>query len=102
MLTSKNKIYACANQEGHRMEHVVQCALLKRIYGRTRASREWYKLFHQTVSSLGLKRATCDTSLYTMNHPVHGFHIVLVCVDDILIVSDSHKWIESAKRAIRD
>jgi hypothetical protein len=31
-----------------------------------------------------------------------GFGIVLVHMDDILIVSDSLKWIESAKRAIGD
>jgi hypothetical protein len=37
-----------------------------------------------------------------MNHPLHGICIVLVYVDDILIVSDSVKWIESAKRAIGD
>jgi histone deacetylase 1/2 len=76
--------------------------LLKNIYGLKQASREWYKLFHQTLSSLGMQRATSDTSLYTMNYPVHGICIVLVYVDDILIVSDSLKWIESAKRAIGD
>jgi hypothetical protein len=74
--------------------------LFKSIYGLRQASREWYKVFHQALSSLGLKRATFDTSLYTMNHQVHGISIVLVYVDDILIVSDSLKWIESAKRAI--
>jgi hypothetical protein len=76
--------------------------LLKSIYGLKHASREWYKLFHKTLSSLGLKRATSDTTMYTMNHPIHGICIVLVYVDDILIVSDSLKWIESAKRAIGD
>jgi hypothetical protein len=35
-----------------------------------------------------------------MNHPVHGICIVLVYVDNILIISDSLKWIESAKCAI--
>jgi hypothetical protein len=76
--------------------------LLKSIYGLKHASREWYKLFHQTLSSLGLKRATDGTILYTMNHPLHGTCIVLVYVDDILIGSDSLKWIESAKPAIGD
>jgi hypothetical protein len=37
-----------------------------------------------------------------MNHPLHGICIALVYVDDILIVSNSLKWIESAKRAIGD
>jgi hypothetical protein len=55
---------------------------------------------HQTLSSLGLKRATSHTNLYTMNHRVHGICIVLVYVDDILIVSESLKLIESFKRAI--
>jgi hypothetical protein len=63
--------------------------LLKSIYGLKQAMREWYKLFHQTLSSLGLKRATSDTSFYTMNHSVHAICIVLVYVDDILSVSDS-------------
>jgi hypothetical protein len=74
--------------------------LFKSVYGLRQASREWYMVFHQALSSLGLKRATFDTSLYTMNHQVHGICIVLVHMDDILIVSDSLKWIESAKRAI--
>jgi hypothetical protein len=63
--------------------------LLKSIYGLKRASREWYTLFHQTLSSPGLKRATFDTSLYTISHPMHGICIVLICVADILIISDS-------------
>jgi hypothetical protein len=74
--------------------------LLKSIYGLKQASREWYKISHKTLFSLGLKRATSDTNLHTMYHPVHGVCIVLVYADDIPIVSDSHKWIQSAKRAI--
>ena len=74
--------------------------LLKSTYGLKHASREWHKLFHKTLSSLGMQRATSDTSLYMMNHPVHGICIVLVYVDDILIVSNPLKWVESAKRAI--
>jgi hypothetical protein len=60
--------------------------LLKSIHGLKESSREWYKLFHKTLSSLGLKRATYDTSFYTKSHLVHGICIVLVYVDDILIV----------------
>jgi hypothetical protein len=74
--------------------------LLKSIYGLEQASHEWCKLFRHIFSSLGLKRATSDTSLHTMNHPMHGICIVLVYVDDILVVSDSLEWIESAKRVI--
>jgi hypothetical protein len=66
--------------------------LLKSIYGLKQASREWYKLFHQTLSSLGLKRAISDTSLYTMNHHVHGICIVMVYVDDILIHSHTFSF----------
>jgi hypothetical protein len=40
--------------------------ILSSIYGLKHASREWYKLFHQTLSSLGLKRATSNTNLYTI------------------------------------
>jgi hypothetical protein len=46
--------------------------VLKSIYGLKHTSREWYKLSHQTLPSLGLKRATSETSLYTVNNPVHG------------------------------
>jgi hypothetical protein len=63
--------------------------LLKGIDGLKQASREWYKLFQWTLSSLGLKQATSDTNLYTLNHPIHGICIILVYVDDLLIVSDS-------------
>jgi hypothetical protein len=74
--------------------------MLKSIYGLKETSREWYKLFHQTLSSLGLKRATSKTSLFTVNHPVHGTCIVLLYVDEIRIVSDPLKWTWSAQRAI--
>jgi hypothetical protein len=74
--------------------------LLHSIYGPKQASREWYKLFHRTLFSVGLKRATSDTSLYIMNHPLHGICIIQVYVDDLRIVSDSLEWITSAKRAI--
>jgi hypothetical protein len=39
-------------------------------------------------------------NLCTINHHVHEICIVLVHVDDLLIVSDSFEWIESAKRSI--
>jgi hypothetical protein len=74
--------------------------LLKNIYGLKQASREWYKLFHRTLSSLGLKQANSDTILYNMSHLVHGIYTILVYVDDLLIVSDSLEWIKSAKWAI--
>jgi phage host-nuclease inhibitor protein Gam len=60
--------------------------LLKSICGLKQASRDWCKLFRQTLSSSGLKRTTSHTNLYTMNHQVHGICILLVYVDDILIV----------------
>jgi hypothetical protein len=59
-------------------------------------------IFHQTLSSLGLNQTSSDTSLYTMNHPMHGICIVLVYVDDSLIILDSLKWIESAKPGMGD
>jgi hypothetical protein len=74
--------------------------LLKSIYGLKQASREWYKLLHRILSSLGLKRATSDTILYTMNHQVHSICIIVVYVDGLLIVSNSLEWITSARRVI--
>jgi hypothetical protein len=74
--------------------------LPKSIYGLKYASSEWRKLFHNTISSPRLKRATSDTYLYTMNHRAHGICIVQVYADAILIVSDPLEWIETAKRAI--
>jgi hypothetical protein len=74
--------------------------LLTSVYGLKHASREWQKLFHQTFSSLGFKRAASDTSLYTVSHPLHGICIVMVYVGDINIVSAFLEWTESAKRPI--
>jgi hypothetical protein len=75
--------------------------LLKSIYELKHASCAWCKVFHQTLSSIGLIRETSVTILYTMNHQVHGTCIVLVYVDDSMNIFDSLKWIvESAKRAI--
>jgi hypothetical protein len=72
--------------------------LFKSIYELKQASREWCMLFHRTLSSLELKRATSETSLYTMNHPM--CFSVLSYIDDIHTVSYSLKWIESAKWVI--
>jgi hypothetical protein len=74
--------------------------LLMSIFGLKQASREWCTIFHHTLSSIGLKRATFDTSLYTMNRPVYVTCIVLLYVNDIFTVSDLLKWIELVKRAI--
>jgi hypothetical protein len=64
--------------------------MLKSICGPKQASREWYSLFHRTLTSLGLKRSTSYTSLHSMNHGVHGLSIIIVVyIDDILTVSDS-------------
>jgi hypothetical protein len=37
----------------------------------------------------------------SMNHPVHAICIVMVYVDDILVVSDSLDWVNTAKSHIR-
>jgi hypothetical protein len=74
--------------------------LIKSTYGLKEASRQWYSLFHTTLTSLSLKRSTSDSSLYSMNHPAHGICIVLLYVDDTL-VSDSLDWVTTAKEHIR-
>jgi hypothetical protein len=71
--------------------------LFKSIYGLKLALREWYSLFYRTLTFLGLKHSTSDTSLYYMNHHFHVIYITLVYVDDILIVSDTLDWIRAAK-----
>jgi hypothetical protein len=59
--------------------HVLR--LLKRIYGLKQASREWYSLFHTTLTSRGLKRSASDTNMYSMNYSAHGICIFIVYVD---------------------
>jgi hypothetical protein len=46
---------------------------LKSMFGLKQASREWNKLFHHTLSSLGLKRATSGTGLCTINSIVMAY-----------------------------
>jgi hypothetical protein len=59
------------------------------IFGLKQASREWYQVFHRTISSFGIKQATSETSLYNVNRPIHGICIIIVYVDGPLIVSDA-------------
>jgi hypothetical protein len=58
-------------------------------------------MFHITLTSLGLRRSTSDTGMYSINHPVHVICIVLVYVDDILVVFDSLDCVSAAKAHIR-
>ena len=64
------------------------CKLLRSLYGRKQAGREWAALFTSFLLSWGMVRSSIDACLYTFTD---GTHIlwVLVYVDDALLVDSN-------------
>jgi hypothetical protein len=77
MMVSNKRRSIFDNLEEQRMGRLESCAFSKAYIDRLKqASREWYKLFHKTLSSLLLKRATSNTHLCTMNN--HRAHSICI------------------------
>lgn len=77
--------------DGKREDSV--CLLKKALYGLRQAGRQWHKRLDTVIRKLDLKPTNADSCVY-MSRRGGIKLIVLIYVDDILICSQSEKWIK--------
>eukprot|EP00250_Pteridium_aquilinum_P010115 c19165_g2_i1 orf=1060-2943(+) len=77
-----------------RPHHV--CRLLKSLYGLKQSPCQWYKRFHQCMSSFEYVRFTSDPNIYS-RHSVGVFLLLAIYVDDILLLCNSETALTNAK-----
>ncbi|CAI7880240.1 unnamed protein product [Closterium sp. NIES-53] len=75
------------------------CRLKKAIYGLKQAPRAWYHKLEETLMARGFKKSECDHSLFLLQEK-NKFLMLLVCVDDILLFSESSAMIEHVEEML--
>ena len=65
---------------------------MKSFYGLKQAPKQWHEKFDNVIMSQGFKINECDKSVYVKNIE-HGYVIVCLYVDDMLIVGSDDKII---------
>ena len=61
------------------------CRLVKSLYGLKQAPMQWHEKFDSVMMTNGFKINECDKCVYVKNTK-HGFVIICLYVDDILIM----------------
>ena len=72
------------------------CWLVKSLYGLKQASMQWHEKFDSVMMTNGFKINECDKCVYVKNTE-HGFVIICLYVDDILIMGSNNKVIKTTK-----
>ena len=72
------------------------CKLVKSLYGLKQAPKQWHDKFDNIVMSQGFKVNECEKCVYVKDTE-HGYVIICLFVDDILIVNSDDKMIISTK-----
>ena len=75
------------------------CRLIKSLYGRKQAPKQWHAKFDKVMLSNGFKINECDKCVYIKNTPNHEV-IVCLYVDDMLIISKNIIDINATKRML--
>ena len=75
------------------------CRLIKSLYGLKQAPKQWHEKFDNVMLSHGLKINECDKCVYVKDDE-HGYVIVCLYVDDMLIVGSDDKMITSTKNML--
>ena len=77
-------------------EHLV-CKLNKSIYGLKQASRQWYKKFHEVITSFGFEENIMDQCIYLK---VSGSKVcfLVLYVDDILLATNDKGLLREVKQ----
>ena len=72
------------------------CWLVKSLYGLKQAPMQWHETFDSVMMTNGFKINECDKCVYVKNNE-HGFVIIYLYVDDILIMGSNNEIIKTAK-----
>ncbi|EPZ35135.1 hypothetical protein O9G_006052 [Rozella allomycis CSF55] len=76
--------------------------LLQSHYGLHQASSEWFKTFSQYLSDSGLIACKSEPCMMMYRYDSSGkLLIVLICVDDILLISNNTFMISGVKEIIK-
>ncbi|WJZ95257.1 hypothetical protein VitviT2T_014041 [Vitis vinifera] len=75
------------------------CKLVKSLYGLKQAPKQWHEKFGNVMLSHGFKINECDKCVYVKDTE-HGYVIVCLYVDDMLIVGSDDKMITSTKNML--
>ncbi|KAL6344924.1 hypothetical protein AAG906_006685 [Vitis piasezkii] len=75
------------------------CKLVKSLYGLKQAIKQWHEKFDNVMLSHGFKINECDKCVYVKDTE-HGYVIVCLYVDDMLIVGSDDKMITSTKNML--
>ena len=72
------------------------CRLVKSLYGLKQAPMQWHEKFDSVMMKNGFKINECDKCVYVKNTE-HGFVIICLYVDDILIMGSNNEVIKTTK-----
>ena len=72
------------------------CRLVKSLYGLKQAPMQWHEKFDSVMMTNGFKINECDKSVYVKNTK-HGFVIICLYVDDILIMGSNNEVVKTTK-----
>ena len=75
------------------------CKLVKSLYGLKQAPKQWHEKFDNVMLSHGFKINECDKCVYVKDDE-HGYVIVCLYVDDMLIVGSDDKMITSTENML--
>ncbi|RVW86309.1 Retrovirus-related Pol polyprotein from transposon TNT 1-94 [Vitis vinifera] len=75
------------------------CKRVKSLYGLKQAPKQWHEKFDNVMLSHGFKINECDKCVYVKDTK-HGYVIVCLYVDDMLIVGSDDKMITSTKNML--
>ena len=75
------------------------CRLVKSLYGLKQAPKQWHEKFDNVMLSHGFKINGCDKCVYVKDDE-HGYLIVCLYVNDMLIVGSDDKMITSTKNML--
>ncbi|KAI3692025.1 hypothetical protein L6452_31831 [Arctium lappa] len=76
------------------------CKLIKSLYGLKQTPKQWHQKFYQAMLESGFKTSECDKCVY-MKDTTHGYVILCLYVDDMLIVGSDDKMIRSTKDMLK-
>ena len=76
------------------------CKLVKCLYVLKQAPKQWHQKFDQVMMESGFRINECDKCIYVKN-TTHGYVILCLYVDDMLIIGSDEKMIRSTKDMLK-